>query len=123
MFIRKLAIASMVAAGLGAASVANAQSWTGFYVDGAIGARNTDSKVTASGNLAGTGFSSTTDSIGQTNFLAEFSGGWRWSSAPMGSGVVLGLGAFIDWAGNDAGTGSSTDSRRSGESKASNKAP
>lgn len=111
MIIRKLAVASMVAMGLGAASAANAQSWSGFYLDAAIGARSSTSEITTSESFAGppaASSSSTTDGIGQTNFLAEFSGGWRWASAPPGSGVLVGLGAFLDWAGNDAGSGSSS---------------
>ena len=109
MMIRKFAFAGLVALGLGAASTASAQSWGGFYVDGAIGARNTNSEVKTSLSIAGVGTdSSNTDSIGQTNFLAEFSGGWRWASAPLGTGVLVGVGGFLDWAGNDAGKGDSS---------------
>lgn len=106
MIIRKLAMASMVAMGLGTAAVANAQapSWGGFYLDGAIGARNTNSKVTTTANVLPVGSSSDTlDGVGQTNFLAEFSGGWRWAGP-----VIVGMGGFIDWAGNDAGQGNSS---------------
>jgi opacity protein-like surface antigen len=45
--------------------------------------------------------------FGQTNFMAEFTGGWRWG--PANSPVVVGVGAFIDFAGTNAGESAGTN--------------
>lgn len=103
MRIRTLAL--LAALGAGMASGANAQqpSWHGFYVDGAIGARTTNTET----NITVTGVTGADNAdLGKTNFMAEFTGGWRWG--PANAPVVVGVGAFIDFAGTDAGqTGTS----------------
>lgn len=107
MIIRKLAIASAVAIGLGVSTTASAQSWHGFYVDGAIGARSTNTEVkgTLSSIPAGAFSDQLSVDLGKTNFLGEFSGGWRWAPGP----VVVGVGAFVDLAGTNGGEQTSTD--------------
>ena len=87
-----------------------AQSWGGFYVDGAVGARGTTTDLkrsrTESGTFLDAPFSisfsdsfSTTDDAGETNFLGQLSGGWRWDNGK----IVVGVGAFVDLASDDAG--------------------
>jgi opacity protein-like surface antigen len=103
MRIRTLAL--LTALGAGMASGANAQqpSWHGFYVDGAIGARATNTET----NITVTGVTGADNAdLGKTNFMAELTGGWRWG--PANSPVVVGVGAFIDAAGTDAGQAGTT---------------
>lgn len=95
-----------------AAAIADpAAGWGGFYVDGAIGARGSTTEVTRteryayseSGpglSISYTDFSTARSDFGETNFLAQISGGWRWADGP----VVVGIGAFVDLAGDGAGT-------------------
>lgn len=88
-----------------------AQTWGGFYIDGALGARNTSTELRDSTTIS-TGYSSSygyswsdteytnsTLDLGDTNFLAQLSAGWRWDNG----NIVLGIGAFFDLAGEDAG--------------------
>ena len=51
----------------------------------------------------------------RANFLAEFTGGWRW--APAGAQVVVGVAGFIDAAGTNAGESSFSDPTSSGSFK------
>lgn len=101
MRVRTLALAMVLGAGV--ATGASAQTWHGFYVDGAIGARstNTDTSITVTG-VPG----SDNMDFGKTNFMAEFTGGWRWG--PQNGPVVVGIGGFIDAAGTNAGESTST---------------
>jgi hypothetical protein len=105
MKVRSLAFAVALGAGMTVATGANAQqpTWHGFYVDGAIGARatNTETNTSITGVVG-----SLSNDFGKTNFLFEATAGWRW--APQGSPVAVGVGAFIDAAGTDAGETSST---------------
>jgi len=95
----------MLVAGLTLSAAATAQTWGGFYIDGAIGARSSTTKTTLTETdsfpVAGGTYTYTDTSkndFGKTNFLGEFSAGWRWDGP-----VVIGLGAFVDAASNDAG--------------------
>jgi opacity protein-like surface antigen len=86
MIIRKFAVASVIAMGLGAASTANAQ-WDGFYVDGSLGAV----AGTASVSTAIAGETASLDA-GKTAFAFQLGAGWRKDFGNW----VLGLGAFWD---------------------------
>jgi opacity protein-like surface antigen len=106
MQLRTLALLAALGAGMGVTTVASAQAptWHGFYVDGAIGGRATNTET----NLSITGVpGSQSNDFGKTNFLFEATAGWRW--APQNSPVVVGVGAFIDFAGTNAGETSSTN--------------
>ena len=89
-----------------------AQTWGGFYIDGALGARSTSTELRDSTTISDgysspywnyswsdTEYTNSTLDLGDTNFLAQLSAGWRWDNGS----VVLGLGAFFDLAGEDAG--------------------
>ena len=114
MQLRTLAVVAALGAGMTVATGASAQvpSWHGFYVDGALGGRSTDTKIT----FTETGVpGSITQDFGKINFLAEFTAGWRW--APAGAPVVVGIGAFVDAAGTNAGEQSFSDPTGSGSFK------
>lgn len=85
-------------------------NWGGFYVDAAIGARSStvQGTDTANSTVTGPGFRDvilTSDDMdfGRTNFLGQFSGGWRWANDT----VVVGMGLFVDLASDDAGQANS----------------
>jgi hypothetical protein len=115
MFARKLVTSATLMAGILLSIPVNAQGWDGFYVDGAIGARNssstttfTDTSTTSYTYYPGytyTSGASNTDKqdLGATNLLGEFSAGWRWAGP-----VVVGIGVFADAAGSNAGKSSSS---------------
>lgn len=93
--------------GLALSAGASAQSWQGFYIDGAIGARSTSTTLTNYETNTWTGsvpplvWSDTNkEDFGNTNFLGEFSAGYRFV---VPGSVVIGVGAFVDAAGNNAG--------------------
>ncbi len=102
----------VVTSGLVVANVVSAQTWGGFYVDGALGARRTTTDIARSLSASGTflnppnvfSFSTiNTRTYGQrkTNFLGQLSGGWRWDNGK----IVVDIGAFFDLASDDAGEG------------------
>src|SRR5262245_39570828 len=100
MQLRTLALLTAVGAGMAITTVASAQvpTWHGFYVDGAIGARSSNTET----NFTITGVPGADNvDLGKTNFMAELTGGWRWG--PQGSPVVVGVGGFVDAAGTNAG--------------------
>lgn len=106
MQLRTLTLLTALGAGIGVTTVASAQvpTWHGFYFDGAIGARatNTETNTSVTGVIG-----SLSNDFGKTNFLFEATAGWRW--APQTSPVAVGVGAFVDAAGTEAGETSSTN--------------
>lgn len=112
MQLRTLAFITALGAGMGVTTGAGAQSWHGFYVDGAIGARATNSDTTVT--VTGVTGSDKVD-LGKTNFMLEVTGGWRW--APQNAPVVVGIGGFIDAAGTNAGESSTSVGTFSGSFK------
>jgi opacity protein-like surface antigen len=114
MQLRTLAVIAALGAGMTVTTAASAQvpTWHGFYLDGALGGRSTDTST----NLTVSGVAGSQDQdFGKTNFLAEFTGGWRW--APAGAPVVVGVAGFIDAAGTNAGESSFSDPTSSGSFK------
>ena len=88
----------------------NAQTWGGFYADGALGARGTTTDVDGtlmesyafSDPLFSYSYSRMTTTpfdAGKTNFLGQLSAGWRWDNGK----IVVGIGGFVDLASDDAG--------------------
>ncbi|WP_295446335.1 outer membrane beta-barrel protein [uncultured Thiodictyon sp.] len=107
MRAKPLIVTSTLISGLlvGAAAPVAAEpapNWGGFYVDGALGFRNTQYKVTnftqysESYTLGGTYSTANSGSsdLGSSNFLGQISAGWRWAPGP----VVVGIGLFADLA-------------------------
>ena len=103
MQLRTLAVIAALGAGMSVTTGAGAQVWHGFYIDGAIGARSTNTETTIT--VSGVPGQSSMD-FGKTNFMAELTGGWRWG--PQGAPVVVGIGGFVDAAGTNAGESNTT---------------
>ncbi|WP_295388492.1 hypothetical protein [uncultured Thiodictyon sp.] len=85
----------------------NAFNWGGFYVDGALGFRNTQYKATNFSSYYETAPTFTYQSavsgsndLGASNFLGQISAGWRWAPGPL----VVGIGLFADLAGSNTAT-------------------
>lgn len=113
MRAKTLIVTSTLISGLlvGASAPATADNnlnWGGFYVDGALGFRNTQYKVrsfTAYSERYLTGGTYSTSNggshdLGSANFLGQISAGWRWAPGP----VVVGLGLFADLATSNSAT-------------------
>lgn len=109
MSARKIIANSTIASSLllctavGAAPPAN---WGGFYIDAAIGARSSTTEATDTANYSYSApginvsaWNSNNMDFGKTNFIGQISGGWRWANPS----VVVGLGLFVDLAGDNAG--------------------
>jgi opacity protein-like surface antigen len=107
MIIRKLAVAGVIATGLGGASTANAQ-WDGFYVDGGLGAGALSASVST--NIAG---ETASLDAGKTSFAFQLGAGWRKDFGNW----VLGLGAFWDPFSSTISELSATDSTGTGTAK------
>jgi hypothetical protein len=101
-----------------ATGLAQSQDWGGFYVDGELGARGSSADVSSasresySSSGSGPGWSWTSSDVytssedgnmSAINFLAQFSGGWRFANPS----VVVGIGAFFDLAEDGAGENNS----------------
>jgi hypothetical protein len=117
MFSRSTVMKLVLVIGMLLSAAAGAQGWNGFYVDGAIGARSSSTTTTMTSTVSqsfplywgGTALTSWTDTseedLSHTNFLGEFSAGYRFSIAEK---VIVGVGAFVDAAASGAGESSST---------------
>jgi hypothetical protein len=115
LIVTSTLVSGLLAGTTAAVAAENAFNWGGFYVDGALGFRNTQYKLRnfnaySETYTVGGSYRTTTggnNDLGSSNFLGQISAGWRWAPGP----VVVGIGLFADLATSNKATSTFNTSR------------